>query len=173
VRLTVSDITRSYYQSHDLTIARHPSETDQRMAVQILAFALNANEHLRFAKGMSDPDEPDLWEIDLTGQIQHWIMLGQAEEKRIRQACSKARRVSVYTYQKGAAVPWFDDIKANIQRFKHLRVVHLAMPDESTLAKLISRSMEFDCTIQDDQMHLSDAQHSITIDMQVVKEVES
>jgi uncharacterized protein YaeQ len=139
------------------------------MLVQILVFALNAHEHLKFGKGLSSQDEPDLWEIDLTGQIQHWIMLGQADEKRIRQACSKASRVSVYTYQKGPAIPWFESIRDSIRRFDHLRIVHLSVPDESRLAKMIERSMEFDCTIQDDQLHLSNSDHSLAIEMSTLK----
>src|SRR3954463_16368372 len=89
VALNIADMNRNYYQDHALTIARHPSETDLRMIVRIVAFALNAHERLQFTKGLADVDEPDLWQLALTGDVEHWIDLGQPLEKRIRQSCSK------------------------------------------------------------------------------------
>lgn len=155
MNLSVADINRNYYESHNLTIARHPSATDVRMIVSVMAFALNAHEHLKFAKGMSDPEEPDMWEIDLTGEIQNWIMLGQAEEKRIRQACSKSRRVTVITYQKGAATPWFESIRGDLERFKHLQICSLFIADESIVESMVQRTMTLSCTIDEEQVMLS------------------
>jgi uncharacterized protein YaeQ len=172
VNLSVADITRGYYESHALTIARHPSATDVRMMVSVMAFALNGHEHIKFAKGMSDPEEPDMWQIDLTGDIQHWIMLGQPEEKRIRQACSKSRRVTVITYQKGAATPWFEAIKGDIERFKHLRVCSLFVKDESLLAAMVERTMTLSCTIEDDQVMLSDETNNLVAEYKVLKAFE-
>jgi len=88
--LQVADMDRHYYADHALTIARHPSETDERMMMRCLAFALNAGEALAFGKGLSDADEPDLWQRDLTGAIQLWIEVGQPDEKRILRACGRA-----------------------------------------------------------------------------------
>lgn len=106
VLLAVADGSRGYYQDHALTVARHPSETDLRMLVRLVAFAANAHERLQFTKGLGDVDEPDLWQMDLTGGIEHWIDLGQPVIKRIRQSCSKAQRVTIYSYQEGAVGPW-------------------------------------------------------------------
>src|SRR6478735_4289542 len=105
--LSIADINRGYYEDHVLTIARHPSETNQRMILRLAAFALNAHEHLTFTKGLSDVDAPDIWQKSLTGEIEHWIELGQPLEKRIRQACGKASHVSIYTYQRGATQNWY------------------------------------------------------------------
>ena len=88
--LSVSDMDRGYYADHTLTIACHPSETAERMMVRALAFALNAHEYLTFGKGLSDVEEPDLWEKDLTGAIAHWIEAGQPDDKRILKACGRA-----------------------------------------------------------------------------------
>jgi len=170
VKLSVADITRNYYEDHDLTLARHPSETDLRMLVRVIAFALNAHEHLKFGKGISSPEEPDLWQVDLTGEIIHWIDLGQPQEKRIRQACSKARQVSVYTYQPGAAISWFKDIETDLERFDHLRVINLGVGDDSLVAKLIARTMALNCTIEDDQIMLANDANNVFVQMKVVKD---
>jgi uncharacterized protein YaeQ len=87
--LQVSDMDRHYYASHNLTLAQHPSETDERLMVRLLAFALNADERLEFGKGLSSDDEPDLWRRDYTGDIELWIDLGQPDESRIRKASGR------------------------------------------------------------------------------------
>ncbi len=169
VNLSVADLGRQYYADHALTIARHPSETDIRMLVRVVAFALNAHERLQFTKGLSNAEEPDLWQLDLTGDIEHWIDLGQPAEKRIRQSCSKANRVSIYTYQKRAAGPWFADIKDSLERFKHLSVTHLAVSDEKLLSAMIDRTMDLQCTIDEQQVLVTNSVESLTIDMDVAK----
>ena len=89
--LQVTDMDRHYYASHNLTLAQHPSETDARLMVRLLAFALFADERLEFGRGLSDESEPDLWQRDYVGDIQRWIDLGQPDESRIRKACARAR----------------------------------------------------------------------------------
>jgi len=96
--LQISDMGRQYYQDHTLTLARHPSETDERMMVRLLAFALHAHEALSFGRGLSSEEEPALWLKDLTGAIDLWIEVGQPDEKTIRQACGRAKQVCIYTY---------------------------------------------------------------------------
>src|SRR5258708_39391271 len=96
--LHIADMERGYYQDHSLTVARHPSETDERMMVRLLAFALNADATLAFGAGLSTDDEPDLWRKDLTGSIETWIDVGLPDEKRIRKACGRAAEVLVYSY---------------------------------------------------------------------------
>ena len=96
--LQVADVDRNYYAEHALTVARHPSETDERMMARLLALALNAHERLTFCKGLSDTDEPDLWQKDLTGAIEHWIEVGQPDDKRLLRACGRAEKVTVYAY---------------------------------------------------------------------------
>ena len=95
--LQVSDMDRSHYGSHFLTLARNPSETDERMMVRLLAFALNASDALVFGNGLSADDEPDLWQKDLTGSIELWLDVGLPDEKLVRKACGRASRVIVYT----------------------------------------------------------------------------
>jgi uncharacterized protein YaeQ len=91
--LQIADMDRHYYADHALTIARHPSETDERMMVRVAAFALFAQERLEFCKGLSDTDEPDLWQKDLTGAIETWIEVGQPDERRIAKASGRSNEV--------------------------------------------------------------------------------
>ena len=94
--LSISDMDRHYYETHKLTVAKHPSETDERLMVRLLAFALSAREQLEFSKGLSSDDEPDVWEKSLSGEIELWITLGLPSEKIVRQSCGKAREVIIY-----------------------------------------------------------------------------
>ena len=112
VDLTISDLDRGYYATHALVLARHPSETDERMMVRMLAFALNADEALEFGKGLSNEDEPALWRKDLTGIIEQWIEVGLPDEKAVRKACGRATQVLLYTYGRGATKWWQDNSDA-------------------------------------------------------------
>ena len=152
--LQVSDIDRNYYGEHQLTLARHPSETDERMMMRVLAFALNAHEHLEFGKGLSDVDEPHLCQKDLTGQIVHWIDVGLPEEKRLVRASGKAGRVTVYAYGRGVDVWW----KANAERLARAKNLTVwRVPDDASelLKKLAERSMQLQCTVQEGQVWFS------------------
>jgi uncharacterized protein YaeQ len=56
----IGDVDRNYYQDHALTVVRHPSETDERMMVRVLAFALHVHDAHALGKGVGVDDEPDL-----------------------------------------------------------------------------------------------------------------
>lgn len=159
--LQVSDIDRNHYQTHSLTLARHPSETDERMMARVVAFALNADEHLGFGRGLSQDNEPDLWQHALSGEILLWIEMGQPDEKRIRKACSRAERVIIYCFQHRAATAWWQQAAANLQRFRHLSVFKLPDGISEQLAALASRNMNLQCTIQDGDIWLSNEQVSV------------
>lgn len=169
LNLNVADINRQYYQDFSHTIARHASETDVRMFARITAFALNAHEHLQFTKGLSSDEEPDLWQVNLRGEIDHWIDLGQPLEKRIRQSCSKAENVTIYTYQRHNTERWYEGIRPDVERFKHLKIVHLNIMDESMIEKLIDRTMTLTCSIVDDLVTMSNDSDLLTIKMLTLK----
>lgn len=153
--LQVTDTDRHYYQSHALTIARHPSETDERMMVRLLAFALHASESLDFSKGLSTSDEPALWEKSFDGEIETWIDVGQPEEKRIRKACGRARHVFVYSYGGRAADLWWKQVHDKLDRFDNLTVISFPETATAELAGLVQRTMQLQCTIQEGQIWLS------------------
>ena len=166
VELAISDMDRGYYATHALTLARHPSETDERLMVRLLTFALYADERLQFGKGISSDDEPDLWRKDRTGGILEWIELGQPDEQRIRRACGRARQVVVVNYSGRGADIWWDKNKAPLARAKNLTVIDIAAPSVDALATMATRNMRLQCLIQDRQVQLfgDDAAAAITID---------
>ena len=167
--LQIADMERHYYQDHTLTLARHPSETDERMMVRLLAFALHAHEHLEFGQGMTDDEEADLWLKDLTGAIELWIDVGIPDEKLIRKACGRANKVVVYCYGGRVADMWFAQNSAQFDRQRNLAIFNL--PQESTreLAKLAQRTMNLQCTIQDGQVWLSDGNASVQVERTALK----
>ncbi|MBP9490945.1 MAG: YaeQ family protein [Aliarcobacter sp.] len=150
--LNIANMDTNYYNEHNLTLALHPSETEQRLMARVIAFVLNANEDLGFCKGISEDDEPDLWEKDFDGTIKLWIDLGQPDEKRIKKACGRANKVIIYTYQENMATPWFKQIENNLSRFKNLSIIHLNIEDD--LEELAKRSMVLQCNISDEELTL-------------------
>ncbi len=167
--LQIADMDRNYYHDHVLTIARHPSETDERMMIRILAFALHANEALSFGRGLSADDEPDLWQKDLTGSIEAWIDVGQPDDKRIRRACGRAGQVYLYCYGGHASRLWWDQISDKLERTRNLTVRSVAQPASKALAALADRNMQLHCTVQDDQIWLANDQHTVEVGIETVK----
>jgi len=163
--LQIADMDRNYYRDHALTIARHPSETDERMMVRLLAYALHASAALAFGKGLSTDDEPDLWQKDLTGAIELWIDVGQPEEKRIRRACGRAAQVFVYSYGGHGAGVWWDQIAGRLEKNRNLTVTSLPGTAGPALAQLARRDMRLNCTIQDGQIALADADTRIEVQL--------
>jgi uncharacterized protein YaeQ len=161
--LSVSDLDRSHFASHALTIARHPSETDERMMVRLLAFALHADEALEFGRGLSTEGEPDLVRRDLTGAIDLWIDVGLPDEREVRKAASRARRVVVYAYGGRSAGLWWEKNREALAGIEALSVIEV--PEESTrsLAALAARSMQVDCTIQDGHVWLATSGETLEI----------
>ena len=162
--LQVSDMDRQYYAGHELTLAQHPSETEERLMVRLLAFALHAHERLEFGRGLSTDDEPDLWRKSLTGEIEQWIEVGQPDEQRIRKACGRARQVIVINYSGRASDTWWDKISANLARSKNLTVINIPAATVQALADLADRNMQLQCLIQDGQAQLMSAKASMTIE---------
>jgi uncharacterized protein YaeQ len=167
--LNIADLDRHYYHDHALTIAQHPSETDERMMVRLLAFALHAHEDLAFGRGLSTDDEPDLWRKDLTGVIELWVDVGQPEERRVRKACGRARQVIVYSYGGRGADLWWDQNRDRFMRLDNLAVIKLAAETSQALAKLARRSMQLQCTIQDGQVWLADQDDRVELALTVLK----
>lgn len=163
--LQITDLDRYYYQAHSLTIAKHPSETDERMMYRIVAFALNASDTLCFTKGISTDDEPDIWEKNLSGEIELWIDLGQPDEKRLRKACGRSSKVVVYTYKKRSADIWWQQMEDKVSRFNNLDIAHLKTSDLHSLEQMAGRNMTLQCTIQDGLVWISDESRNSEIEV--------
>ena len=155
VELSVSNMDRHYYETHKLTVAKHPSETDERLMVRILAFALNAHEQLEMTKGISTDDEPDIWQKSLSGELELWVALGLPSEKIVRQSCGKANAVIVYCYGGRTAEMWWDKIKNSTTRFDNLQVINFTEADTGELSNLANRSMKLQVNIQEGDVLVS------------------
>lgn len=167
--LNISDMDRGYYADHNLTIARHPSETDERMMVRVLAFAIHAAERLEFGKGISDTEEPDLWEKDYTDAIQTWIEVGQPDDRRLLKACGRSDKVYMYSYASASDV-WWKQMNSRLDRAKNLCVRNIPSEQSQALEKLAQRTMQLQCTIQDGQIWLSAGEISVQIDVETLKD---
>ena len=164
VELQIADMDRNHYHDYPLTIARHPSETDRRMMVRILAFSLHARENLAFTRGLSTDDEPDLWCKSLSDEILLWIDLGQPDQKRIRKACGRASEVWIFTYNDRSAKVWFEQFEDKLKRFDNLHIIHLPETSINQLAAVAQRNMQLQCTIQDGAIWFGDSEHSVSIE---------
>ena len=157
-QLEIADMRRQYYQSHAITIAQHPSETQQRLMVRLIAFMLHADETLMFTKGISTDNTPAIWQKTLNNEIDLWIDIGQISIERIRKACGQANQVVIYCFQASQLNVWWQKIEPKLQRFENLSVYHLEVDE---LNSFITRSMKLNCSIQDDMFYLSDDHHSV------------
>ncbi|MBA5635979.1 YaeQ family protein [Duganella sp. LX20W] len=166
--LQIADMDRNYYGSEALTLARHPSETDERMMVRLLAFAIHANEALTFTKGLFDVEEPDLWQKDLTGAIQLWIEVGQPDEKKLLKACGRSEHVVVYSYSATSHI-WWKQLANKVERCKNLTVINLPADATEQLEKMAQRTMQLQCTIQDGQIWLTDGTATVEIGRETFK----
>lgn len=167
--LQIADMDRRYYGDHTLTIARHPSETDERMMVRLLAFALHAHEAMSFGRGLSTDDEPDVWQKDLTGSIEIWIDVGLPDEKRIRRACGRARQVFIYSYGGRGAELWWDQVSTKLGQVVNLSVLSLPVTSTQALAKLALRNMQLQFTIQEGQIWVSDKDQVVELSPAMLK----
>jgi len=163
----LADMDRQVYGDHGATIARHPSETDERMMMRVLAHALNVpsdNHHgaLEFAKSLWDTDEPDLWQKDLTGQIVQWIEVGQPDEKRLMKASPRSERVTVYSFSHSTPI-WWSGIASKLTRARNLTVWQVPAEQSQALAALAQRTMQLQVTVQDGTVWIADGQRSVEV----------
>jgi uncharacterized protein YaeQ len=170
--LAVADIDHGYYADHPLTLARHPSETDERMMVRLAALALNVHAlqtecngdgTLSFGAGLSNPDDPDVWLRDYTGQTRLWIEVGQPEDKPLAKACAKADQVIVYCFHHAAEV-WWRGIETKLTRLHNLSVYRVPVAAAQALAALAQRSMQLQATIQEGALMLGDGASNVDLE---------
>lgn len=165
--VNVSDLDRNQYSDHTLTLARHPSETEERMLLRLIAYVLNApanHDHgaLEFAKDMWEPDEPALWQKDLTGLLVHEIEVGQPEEKRLVRACGRAKKVTVYTYSNTSAT-WWASVSAKLARVRNLTVWQLPADQVQALGGLADKTMDLQLTLQEGSWWLTSGDQSVEL----------
>jgi len=168
--IQLADMDRHHYDDISMTVARHPSETDERMMVRLLAFALHASDTLTFTRGLSTDTEPELWEKNLTGGIDLWIELGLPDDDRLRKACQQAGQVVLYAYgDPRSQQPWWEKTASKLQRFNNLRVWSLPTEQTQALAELAGRSMSLQCNIQEGQIMISTEDRSVIIEPKLLQ----
>lgn len=170
IKLSLSNMNIHHYDDYSLTLARHPSENSLRMMARLLAFIVNAQEeNLTFTKGISADTEPDLWKINYDTSIDHWIELGHLDERRIRQIASKAKKVSIYTYQGNQSLAWFESVKSSTDRFNNLDIAHFSFPENQEIENLVERGMNISCSIEDNEIWLSTEKERLLVTLTIQK----
>ncbi len=165
--INIANMDENYYEEHNLILAQHPSENNLRLMIRLVAFILNASDTLMFCKGISQDDEPDLWQKSLSGDIEMWIDLGQPDEKRIKKACGRSDKVIIYTFKENVSSVWFKQIENSLNRFKNLKIVHLNI--DGAIESLTKRSMVLQCNISDNELTLMDDNNSVIITQDIYK----
>jgi uncharacterized protein YaeQ len=146
-KIALTDLDRNYYDTLNLTMAQHPSETLERMMARMLAFCINAQESLLLTKGLSTVDEPDLWAHTPDGRIALWIDVGEPAPERIKKATRLAEMVKVYSFNSKSNIWWmqeqekFNALTASIFQFQWYNI--------QALAKLAQRTMDISVTISE------------------------
>jgi uncharacterized protein YaeQ len=163
----VADMDRGVYATHALTLALHPSETEERLMMRVLAHALLADgndgaDALLAARGLADSDEPDLWQHDLSGRLLHWVEVGHPDDRHLARACGRADRVSLFAYAASTPV-WWAALRNKITRLDRLAVWQVPAAQSQALAQLARRSMQLQVTVQDGLVWVADGEDSIEI----------
>ncbi|ELR65562.1 YaeQ protein [Photobacterium marinum] len=162
-QFNVADLDRHVYLDKSHTLACHPSETVQRLMLRLMAWGLNADEELNFTKGLCDTDEPDLWIKNLNDEIELWIELGLPDEKRLKKAAHRSKKVIIFAYGDNAAPIWWQQNKSKVTQYGNISVVYI---NDATLAELeaiAERTMQLQLTIEGEQGWLSSGEVSCNI----------
>ena len=168
--LNIADLDRGVYLDANLTLARHPSETDLRLIVRLLAWALNAHDELTFTKGLCADDEPELWLKNLHGGIEHWIEVGLPDERRLKKGCNRSEQVTLYTYAGRAVDLWWQQNQALLNRQDKLRIIDFSEEELAPLVDLAERNMQWQVTISEGQVFINSGDVNLSITPSIRKE---
>lgn len=161
--LHLSDMDRGYYAEHALTLARHPSETEERLMVRLFGFLMAASEYLEFGRGLSCVEDPDLMERDLTGRIIRWIDVGQIDLKRAKRALSQADDVWLLSYGSRSTDVWWTKEGPDLRKLERLRIFRLSADDCAALGQLCARNMSLQVMVQDGEFSIAAGDDMITL----------
>jgi len=158
--LQLSDIDRGVYETIQTTVARHPSETEERLVARLLALALFHEEGLQFTRGICVGDEPDLWSKSPDGRVIAWIEVGLPEAERLIKAARHAKRVALLAC--GNALPNWE--KLQLPKLANVTNLCIATVDPAFLKRLISlieRNLTWEITITEGMLYLQTAGESL------------
>ena len=163
-QLSISDLDRNWYGEPVLTLARHPSETETRLMLRVLAWCMRAGEKLEFGRGLSTDGDPALWELDDTGAIIDWVELGVPDLRTVRKAAGKSEHVLVLAYDEARSAPWWESLKGDFSKISKLAVVLIHDDEAKALGSMATRNMKLAVTIQDGVFWVSNDHSSLQID---------
>lgn len=152
--LAISDLNREYYDSFSLTVALHPSETLERMMARVMAYCLNVQENIAFAKGMSNVEEPDIWVKTLDNQVKLWIDIGEPAPDRVKKCSRLAPEMKVYSFNSKSNV-WWEQSKSKVQQFSHVKFYQFDWQQVQVLATFVERTMDWSLTISGDSIYVA------------------
>lgn len=161
--VNVADLDRNQFLDATLTLARHPSETQERLMLRLLAWIKHAHERLQFTRGLSAEEEPDAWLRNDHLGIDLWIEMGLPDERRIKKACTQAAEVALFAYNSRAAEIWWQQNKSKCAQYSNLSVWYLDDEQLTQLSAFAERTMNLQATIQDGAIWLSDNQNNLEI----------
>ncbi|WP_163932858.1 YaeQ family protein [Paraferrimonas sp. SM1919] len=163
ISLNISDMDRHYYQSHNFTLAMHPSETELRVMAKLIVFALNADENLKPSKGLCDADSPDLISEDYSGVINHWLSLGQLDPKWLKKASSKSEAVSLYAYGGNSVKPWWDKYQKDFASLSKVSVWQLDETELTATLPMFAKAIDLQLSIMDGEVHINSEEHHAVV----------
>ncbi|WP_428773838.1 YaeQ family protein [Vibrio sp.] len=163
-RIALTNLNSDYYDTLNLTVAQHPSETGIRMLARILAYALNADQKPSFTKGLSTTDEPDLWSLDLTGKPTLWIDIGEPSFDRIKKAARLATQSKVYCFN-SKANQWWQQIQNKLTGL-NTEITYLGCDSLLELSESLPRTIDMSIMISGDTLYLdtNDANYEVVIE---------
>ncbi len=167
LRIAISDFNRDYYDSVNLTVALHPSESLERMMARIVAYCLNAEAGLNFTKGLSEIEQPDIWVKTLDDQINLWIDMGEPSTDRIKKSSHKSPEVRVYSFNSKSDT-WWQQSKGKVHPYKNVRFFQFDWGQVQELASLAQRTMDWSLSISGDSIYISTEQQACEL---VVREL--
>lgn len=168
LQVAISDFNKEYYDTLNLTIAQHPSETLERMMARVMAFCLNASSSLEFAKGLSNPEEPDVWEKTLDGQIALWIDVGEPQPERIKKASRQAKVLKVYSFNSKSDT-WWQQNREKLLANKNAQFYQFEWPQIQSLATFTQRTMDWSLSISDQSIYITDAEQSLELSVTALR----
>ena len=153
--IDLSDMNRHVYTRLSLHVALHPSETLERMCARVLAYALCYEEGIEFTKGLSTDNEPDVWALNYSGEIEHWIELGKPDAKRLKKAIGRSKKVTVFSYGGQDVEQWLESVKKDASIRHGIKAYRMDKEPLERFAGLVERTMQLGVMIQDDLVDVS------------------
>jgi len=157
LQLTLSDPDRRVEVRSSLKLARHPSETSERLWLRLIAYFWRYDERLSFHPGLADADEPDLFSTDLTGRTTRWLRVGKADPAKVRRAVTQhsGATVSVLFESEARLASFVEEAAAG--SVTHLEAVELGAVDQQllrSLGRLETRRFKVGATLVGDHVYL-------------------